>query len=86
MHVAERLANVRKEMLSAHKGVVNQGLELMGMVALQRYAVNSDSITNQSDAVRKVFDRTLGLGIKSLLKIMNEGFKPQKAPFEPLDE
>lgn len=86
MHVAERLANVNKEMLSAHKGVINQGLDLMGLAALQRYAVTSDSVTNQSDAVRKVFDRTLGLGIKALIKIINDGFKPQKAPFEPLDE
>ncbi|MCX6007304.1 MAG: enoyl-CoA hydratase-related protein [Chloroflexi bacterium] len=86
LHVAERLANVHKEMLAAHKGIVNHGLDLMGLVALQRYAVTSDSVTNQSDVVRKVFDRTLGLGVKALLKIMNEGFKPQKAPFEPLDE
>jgi hypothetical protein len=58
----------------------------MGMAELQRYAVINDSVTNHSEAVRKIFDRTLGLGIKALLKIMNEGFKPQKAPFEPLDE
>ena len=86
MHVAERLANVHKEILSAHKGFINHGLDLMGMAELQRYAVINDSVTNHSEAVRKIFDRTLGLGIKALLKIMNEGFKPQKAPFEPLDE
>ncbi len=86
MHVADRLANVPKEILSAHKGVINQGLDLMGMSELQRYAVISDSVANRSDSARKIFDRTFGLGIKALLKIMNEGFKPQKAPFEPLDE
>jgi enoyl-CoA hydratase len=85
MDFAERLANVDKKILAAHKRCINAGLDLMGCRLMLDYGAQSDCLTNTADIVQKTFDRTSGLGLESLLKEVNRGFKPQKAPFEPLD-
>jgi hypothetical protein len=64
---------------------VNKGLDLMGFRTMQEYTAEIDSISHQADIVRRNFSRTSGMGIKALAKIINEGFKPQKAPFEPIE-
>ncbi len=85
-HFAERLANVDKDVLAAHKRAVNAGLELMGCRNMLEFAIENDCITNRQDTVQKIFDRTTGLGIEALIKEVNRGFRPQKAPFEPLED
>ncbi|MDD5313044.1 MAG: enoyl-CoA hydratase-related protein [Dehalococcoidia bacterium] len=85
MSFAERLTNVDRELLGLHKGIVNKGLDLMGYRTMQDYAAEIDSASHQSNIVRRNFNRTSGMGIKALSKIINQGFKPQKEPFEPIE-
>jgi len=86
MDFAGRLANVDKKILSAHKRRVNTGLELMGCRrSMLDYGSLSDCLTRTADTVQGTLDRTGGLGLEALLKEVNRGFKPQKAPFEPQD-
>jgi enoyl-CoA hydratase len=86
MHVARRLANVAKGMLSAHKMIVNQGMELMGSTSLHQYSISNDCITRQSDISKRRYDRTSALGVPGLIKMLNAGFEAQTAPFEPLED
>jgi enoyl-CoA hydratase len=85
LHLARRISRINKEALCGHKATVNQGLDLMGLTSLQKTAVANDIICHQSDEVRLTFGRTFGMGLPSLLQKVNEGFEPQKAPFEPLE-
>ncbi|MCX6005636.1 MAG: enoyl-CoA hydratase-related protein [Chloroflexi bacterium] len=85
MFFAERLANVDRELLAFHKTIVNKGLDLMGFRTMQEYAAENDCMSHQADTVVRTFRRTSGLGIKALGNIINQGFKPQKAPFEPIE-
>jgi hypothetical protein len=80
MNFAERLANVDKKILSAHKRCVNAGLELMGCRSMLDFGVQSDCLTHTAAIVQKTLDRASGLGLEALLKEVNQGFKPQKAP------
>jgi len=85
MDFAERLTNVDRELLALHKANVNHGLDLMGYCTMQEYTAEVDSASHQSNIVRHNFSRTSGMGIKAVGKIINQGFKPQKEPFEPIE-
>jgi enoyl-CoA hydratase len=50
--LADRLAQIDPDLLSANKRIINQGLELMGARTLQRMAVENDVRGHNSDAAR----------------------------------
>jgi len=83
---ADRLAQVDKELLANHKSMVNRALDLQGCGQMQDIATESICIANQSEEVVRNFRKLCLLGIDKLKKNIEQGFKPQKAPFEPLDE
>ncbi len=79
---AERLANVDKDLLAAHKAIVNKGLDLMGYRTMQEVSAENDCVTHQTEAVRKLLNKASVRGTKAITEAVNAGFKPQAAPFE----
>lgn len=83
---ADRLSRVNKELLANQKTLVNRALDLQGCSQMQDIAAETLTIANHSEDVFKDFRRLCLLGVDRLKKDINEGFKPQRAPFEPLDD
>ena len=83
---AERLANVDKELLAAHKSIVNKGLDLMGYRTLQQMAVENEWITQQVESVHRLFNKASIRGVKAIIEAVEKGMKPQTAPFEYVEE
>ena len=83
---ADRLSQVSKELLGSYKYMVNRALDLQGCSQMQDISAEAISIANHSEEVMKDFRRLSMLGIKRLKKAVNEGYKPQLGPFEPVDE
>lgn len=83
---ADRLSQVNKELLSTYKLMVNKALDLEGCSQMQEISAEMVSIANHAEEVRKNFRRLTMLGIQRLKKDVNEGYKPQRAPFEPIEE
>jgi enoyl-CoA hydratase len=83
---AERLIQVDKELLAARKSMVNRGMDLAGCSQLQDIGAENICIANQSEEAVRNFRKLCVLGIDKLKKNTREGFKPQSAPFEPLED
>jgi enoyl-CoA hydratase len=83
---AERLCCVDKELLAARKSMVNRGMDLAGCSQLQDIGAESICIANQSEEAVRNFRKLCVLGIDKLKKNSQAGFKPQRAPFEPMEE
>ena len=62
--LADRLARIDPELLSANKRIVNLGLELMGAQTLQRLAAENDARAHTSQAVRDAFRSIAEHGVK----------------------
>jgi enoyl-CoA hydratase len=72
--LADRLALIDADLLSANKRIVNIGLELMGARTLQRMAAEMDARGHLADS-RSAFNRTVReQGLK-------EAVKQRDAPF-----
>ncbi len=82
---AQRLVNVDKELLAAHKSMMGKGLDFMGLRMLQDLAGENDCIAHRTDVTLKVFNKASIKGAKAIVEAKNRGFRPQKAPFEPLE-
>ena len=51
---------------------------------LQDLAGENDCIAHRTDVTLQVFNKASIRGAKAIMEAKNKGFKPQKAPFEPL--
>jgi enoyl-CoA hydratase len=72
--LADRLALIDADLLSANKRIVNIGLELMGARTLQRMAAEMDARGHLADS-RSAFNRTvLEQGLKEAVKQRDEPF------------
>jgi enoyl-CoA hydratase len=62
--LADRLAMIDPELLSANKRTINLGMELMGAQTLQRLAAEIDARAHTSQAAREVFRKIATDGVK----------------------
>ena len=66
--LADRLALIDPDLLSANKRIINQGLELMGARTLQRMAVENDVRGHNTAAALGWGNRVAELGLKGALQ------------------
>ena len=66
--LADRLACIDPDLLSANKRITNLGLELMGAQTLQRLAGENDARAHRSDAVRSYGRSVKEHGLKETLR------------------
>jgi enoyl-CoA hydratase len=64
LSLATRIALVGRDLLTANKRVVNQGVELMGRSQLQRFAALNDAVAHRSPEARAFTARTGQVGLK----------------------
>jgi enoyl-CoA hydratase len=62
--LATRIALVGRDMLTANKRVVNEGVELMGRSRLQRFAALNDAVAHRSPDARTFTARAGEVGLK----------------------
>ncbi len=62
--LATRIALVGRDLLTANKRVVNQGVELMGRSQLQRFAAMNDAVAHRSSDARAFNARAGEVGLK----------------------
>jgi len=71
---ARRLAIMESDLMSAHKRIVNLGLDLMGATTLQRLAAENDARAHLSDQL-KIFQTNVSkLGLKEALRLRDEPY------------
>lgn len=72
--LAERIALVGRDLLSANKRVINHGIELMGRAELQRYAALNDAVAHRSADARAFTARAAEVGLKQASRERDEPF------------
>jgi enoyl-CoA hydratase len=73
--LATRMAMVGRDLLTANKRVINQGVELMGRSQLQRFAALNDAVAHRTPDARAFTARAGEIGLK---QAVNE----RDAPFD----
>ncbi|MGD0391209.1 MAG: crotonase/enoyl-CoA hydratase family protein [Acidimicrobiales bacterium] len=73
--LATRMAMVGRDLLSANKRVINQGVELMGRSQLQRFAALNDAVAHRTPDARAFTARAGEIGLR---QAVNE----RDAPFD----
>jgi enoyl-CoA hydratase len=76
--LARRIALVGRDLLTANKRVINQGIELMGRSQLQRFAALNDAVAHRTPDARAFTARAAQVGLK---QAVNE----RDAPFNVRD-
>jgi enoyl-CoA hydratase len=66
--LAERIGLVGRDLLTANKRVVNQGVELMGRSQLQRFAALNDAVAHRSSDARAFTTRAAEVGLKQAVR------------------
>jgi enoyl-CoA hydratase len=79
LSLAARVALVGRDLLTANKRVVNQGVELMGRSQLQHYAALNDAVAHRSPDARSFTVRAGEVGLKQAVHEVN-------APFEEAED
>ena len=77
--LADRLAMIDTELLSANKRIVNIGLELMGARTLQRIATENDARAHLAPSVAEFGARSREHGLKAALQWRDTKFGDQRA-------
>jgi enoyl-CoA hydratase len=77
--LADRLALIDPDLLSANKRIINQGLELMGARTLQRMAVENDVRGHNAAAALGFGKRVAEMGLKGALRDRDGKFGDGKA-------
>lgn len=77
--LADRLAKIDPDLLSANKRIINQGLELMGARTLQRMAVENDVRGHNAAAARTFGQRVRDKGLKETLRERDAKFGDGRA-------
>ncbi|MBC81234.1 MAG: enoyl-CoA hydratase [Gammaproteobacteria bacterium] len=72
--LADRLALIDPDLLSANKRIINQGLELMGARTLQRMAVENDVRGHNTAAALGWAERVAEIGLKGALQQRDDKF------------
>jgi enoyl-CoA hydratase len=75
LSLAARIALVGRDLLTANKRVVNQGVELMGRSQLQRFAALNDAVAHRSPPAREFTARAGEVGLR-------QAVHERDAPFE----
>jgi enoyl-CoA hydratase len=73
--LATRIALVGRDVLTANKRVVNEGVELMGRSRLQRFAALNDAVAHRSREARAFTARAAEVGLK-------QAVRERDAPFD----
>ncbi len=77
--LADRLAMIDPDLLSANKRIINQGLELMGARTLQRMAAENDVRGHNSRSALGFGERVMEKGLKGALQERDEKFGDGRA-------
>lgn len=77
--LADRLALIDPDILSANKRAVNMGMELMGARTLQRYAAENDARGHQAASARAFMKRAQEAGLKTALRERDAPFGDGRA-------
>jgi enoyl-CoA hydratase len=77
--LADRLALIDPDLLSANKRVINVGMELMGAFTLQRLAGENDSRAHLAPGTRAYFDAVREKGLKGALRERDSKFGDGRA-------
>jgi enoyl-CoA hydratase/carnithine racemase len=72
--LAARIALIGRDLLSANKRVVNEGVELMGRSQLQRFAALNDAVAHRSPEARAFSARAAEVGLKRAVQDRNAPF------------
>ena len=78
--LAERIALVGRELLTANKRVINEGVELMGRSQLQRFAALNDAVAHRSPQAREFAARAAQIGLKQATKERDAPFAVPDPP------
>ncbi len=73
--LAERIALVGRDLLTANKRVINQGIELMGRAELQRFAALNDAVAHRSADARAFRARAAEVGLKQAVRQRDQAFE-----------
>jgi enoyl-CoA hydratase len=73
--LATRIALVGRDLLTANKRVINQGIELMGRSELQRFAALSDAVAHRSADARAFTARAAEVGLRQAVRQRDEPFE-----------
>jgi len=73
--MAARIALVGRDLLTANKRVINEGVELMGRSQLQRFAALNDAVAHRTPEARAFTTRAGEIGLK-------QAVRERDAPFE----
>ncbi|MGH9079366.1 MAG: enoyl-CoA hydratase-related protein [Acidimicrobiales bacterium] len=73
--LAERIALVGRDLLTANKRVINQGIELMGRTELQRFAALNDAVAHRSADARAFSSRAAEVGLRQAVRQRDEPFE-----------
>jgi enoyl-CoA hydratase len=77
--LATRIALVGRDVLTANKRVVNEGVELMGRSRLQRFAALNDAVAHRSREARAFTARAAEVGLK-------QAVRERDAPFDAAED
>jgi enoyl-CoA hydratase len=77
--LADRLALIDPDLLSANKRIINIGLELMGARTLQRLAAENDSRAHLAESARTFRSTAREKGLKAALRERDEKFGDGRA-------
>jgi enoyl-CoA hydratase len=77
--LADRMAMVHSDLLSANKRSVNLALELMGARTMQRLAAENDARAHRAPPVREFGERAMQDGLKAALSWRDDAFGDGKA-------
>jgi enoyl-CoA hydratase len=77
--LADRLALIDPDVLTANKRIINLGLELMGARTLQRLAVENDARGHTAAAARNFFETAARDGLRSALQSRDGPFGDGRA-------
>ena len=81
--LAERMALIGRDLLTANKRVVNEGVELMGRSQLQRFAALNDAVAHRSPQARAFFSRAGEVGLKQATQERDAPFATPPDPSLP---
>jgi enoyl-CoA hydratase len=78
--LAARIALVGRDVLTANKRVVNEGVELMGRSRLQRFAALNDAVAHRSREARAFTARAAEVGLKQAVRERDALFDASEDP------
>jgi enoyl-CoA hydratase len=77
--LADRMALIDPDLLSANKRIINLGLELMGARTLQRLAAENDARAHRAASAREFGAKVMEKGLKAVLRERDAKFGDGRA-------